>query len=465
MLKKLFTDTAIYGLAPQIPKVAGVLALPVITRYLTELDFGVYGIMMSSVGVVSVLSTLGMRVPLANSFYKSPGQYRWAWRQIYGFLILWNLPYALLLALAIYFFIPQAAMEHALLIILLNVLPVVFFGPTSTIGMLHYQLNRKPIQIAWRLVVAGLLTVGFNIWFIAGMRMGYMGWFWSNCIVTMLTNVSYVIPMNMQLGLKPIFNFKRRFIRRSLKVALPTIPHYYSLFLLNVSDRLVMQQLRVPTADIGIYNGAYLVANQVQALGGAATTAVGPLMNVEYKKRNDRLARNLVFVLQLTFFGITVLLGLWLKEVFQLLIKNKAIQDSYHIGIILLMSYNYRPMYVGANNKLMYEEKTHLLVRITFVAGLINVILNIILIPIYGFAIAAYTTFVGLMYMGYASYFFKTFRRLNSSPFYPMIWLGVTVGLTVLCYFLVDALPLVKAVISIIVIGIIVPLINKFRKQ
>jgi hypothetical protein len=167
MLKKLFSHTAIYGIAPQIPKIAGVFSLPIITKHLTDIDFGVSGIVTAVAGSIAVFSTLGLRLMLVNTFYKSSGQYRWAWRQIYGFLTIWNLPYAVLLSAILYFFIPIEAKSNQWTIILLNVLPIVFFGPTLMLGSTYYQLKQQPIQIAVRTVILGFLTILFNIYFIA----------------------------------------------------------------------------------------------------------------------------------------------------------------------------------------------------------------------------------------------------------------------------------------------------------
>ncbi len=465
ILKKLFSHTIIYGLAPQIPKIAGILSLPIISKYLSELDFGVNGIIISIVGAISVLSTLGLRIILVNTFYKNSGQYKWAWRQIYGFLILWNLVYAVLLAFILFFFIPSEAKQNQWEIILLNVLPIVFFGPTATLCSTYYQLKQKPMQIATRTMVFGGLTVLLNIYFIAFLKMGYMGWFLSTCISSMLTNISYWIPLNRSLGMSPIFNFKWRLIKKNLSVALPTVPHYYSGYLLNSSDRMVMSFLNVPTANVGIYNAAYTVGNLMQQVGMASGLAIGPLMYEAYKKQNEQAARNLTFILQLAFFAITFISSIWLKEIFFILIKNETLNKAYPLGIIIVMAYNYRPMYFGTTNKLMYLEKTKLLVKVTFVAGLINVLLNLIFIPIWGYKVAAYTTFIALMYMGYAGYFFKQFKQNNSVKFYPFLWITLTVLLTVLATLLVEAHLSIKILSTILISLISLLFIRKFNTQ
>ena len=465
MLKKLFSHTAIYGLAPQVPKIASVLTLPVITRYLTEIDFGVYGVIVAVAGSISVLGTLGLNIILSNTFFKSPGHYKWAWRQIYGFLILWNLPFAFLLGLILYFFIPQEAAQNNWYIILLNVIPVICFGPVSNLGSLYYQLNQKPYPIAIRAIIIGLLTVILNVYFIAYLKLGYMGWFISNCIASLLSNASYWIPLNLKLGMKPIFNFKLRFIKNSLSVSLPIVPHYYSNFILDSSDRLIMKMVNISTPNIGLYNAAYTVANLVKEAGTAAGNAISPMLNSAYKKDKDKEARSLIFVTQIAFLAMTFLLSIWLKEVFILLIKNKTLQTVYPIGIIIIMAYNYRPMYYGSCGKLFYEEKTKLLLRVTFIAAISNLILNFIFIPLYGYQVAAYTTFAALMYMGYSGYFFKVFKQINKANYYPLHWLTATIILTAVAYFVVDENIIIKIVstIATLIIGLyLIKKINKF---
>ncbi|MGK9117718.1 lipopolysaccharide biosynthesis protein [Olivibacter jilunii] len=451
MFKKLFSHTAIYGLAPQISRIAGVFALPIITKHLSEIDFGVYGVITAIAGSVAVLANLGLNIILSNTFFKAKFQYKWAWRQIYGFLILWNLPFSLILGSLLYFFIPQEASHNSIPIILLNVIPIVLFGPTAIIGAMYYQLSQKPFQVAIRSALSGLITIGLNILFISHFDMGYMGWFWSVCVSTILNQASYWWPLNQKLGLTPIFNFKFRYILSSLKISLPTVPHYYSSYLLDTSDRLVMKILGVNTGDIGKYNAAYTVANLVQKVGVAAGQAIGPMLNQAYVKKEEAVARKLIFVLQCVFFIITFQLSIWLKEIFSFLIRNPQLSEAYPLGIIIIMAYNYRPMYFGANYRLMYNEKTKVLLKVTFLAGVGNLLLNLLLIKYFGFQAAAYTTFAALMYMGYAGYFLKEYKRIATLKYYPIFWLFFTVFLTLLARFCVELSIWIKFFISLCV--------------
>ena len=285
MLKKIISHTFIYGISQQVPKIAALLSLPIITSYLTEADFGIFGVITATVAAISSLSNLGLNVIIANVFYKHPNHYKLAWRQLYGFLILWNFVFSIILGIIIYLFIPIEAENNTWSIIFLNISPYLLFGPTALFGQSYYQYKQKPMQIAIRSIIIGLLSVILNVILISYYQFGYMGWFISISFSSIVMNFSYWIPLNFKLNITPILIFKRRYLKRSLKVSLPIIPHYYSNYLLNSSDQLIMKVLNISIDDIGKYNASYMIGNAVQQLGIAAGKAVGPMIYESYKKK------------------------------------------------------------------------------------------------------------------------------------------------------------------------------------
>ena len=448
MYKKLVSHTLIYGLSPYIPRILGLFILPIITSDLTVIDYGIYGIILAYVTAIEVLKDLGLNLILYNSFTKMPEQYKWLWRSIYGFLTLWNLVYALFAILLIYIATPSEAMDNVWLIAFLNVLPIVFFGPTSIIGKIFFQMKEKPAQIAVRTIIFGVLTIVLNIYTISYLKMGYMGWFWSTCIVGLVTNISFWYPINIKYKLTPIFNFKRRLLIKNLKTSLPTVPHYYSNYIIQSSDKVILSTMNVNTSDIGGYNFAGSFAGFFSQLGNAIGQAARPLFNMYYKTKDYRKVREVIFVMQLLLFALTFLASLWLKEIFSILVKNEDLALTYPIAIILIMAVNYRPMYFGSAGVILYGEKTKKLLYITFIASIICVVLNFSLIPYWGVWAAVFSTYVSMMYMGYSGYFLKEFKVVDV-PFYPMLWLLATLVLTVFAYYAVEFNLPIKVAITI----------------
>ncbi len=453
MIKKLFSHTALYGLAPQLPKIASIFVLPILTQYLTEEDYGVAGVVAAYTGALGVLQSLGISVVLANSFYKQPGTYHWLWRQLHGFISLWSLFYGLLLATVLYFGIPEIAHPNRGWIVLLNVVPVALFSTTQTIVFRYYQMSGKPQPLAIRTVVLGLVTVMLNLYFIAELKLGYLGWFLSAFCSSVLSFILFAYLIYVKVGLTPIFNFKWRLIRSSLKISLPTVPHYYSSYLLDSSDRLVLDWLKVSTGKIGLYNFAGNFGGYFSTLGMAIGMATSPIYIGYYNQgKNDATAyykaRALTFFIQSGYLLFSFLVCLWLREVFYVLVSNEALQNVYPLAIIIIMGYAYRPMYLGVSTLLFFHERTTHLWKISFIAGASNVALNLLLIPIFGYQIAAVTTFFALMYMGYSGYFMSDYRAVKNLNYYPLRWLIITIFTGALGYHLRDIDVLYKVLIS-----------------
>lgn len=465
MIKKIFSHSVIYGLAPQIPRLASFFILPLIIPYLTKTDYGVFTIVTSYTLMLAAIKDLGLKVVMSNTFFKHNNHIKKIWGQLYGFLFLWNILFGLIIVALLFFVIPAEAQGSKWLIIILTAMPIIFFGQTMEIGQLYCQLKRKPFQIGIRAAIIGTLAVFLNYYTIAVLRLGYMGFFWSAFMSAMLYNISYWIPLNFKEFIKPIFNFKWRFIKKSLKVGLPIIPHNIAAYLQRTSDRVVMERLNVSTGDLGGYGFASNFGNLFGTLGLATNTAITPFLLENYKNQKDKVARNLIFVWQLGLLAICFLSCLWLKEIFSFLAPKEEFKVLYRITIVLIMAQCYRPMYVGGLQKLFFLDKTKQLFKVTLTAGIINVVLNLIFIPIYGFEFAIISVYISLLFQGYLFYSFKSFKEVNKAQFYPLLWLFIQLVLTGLVYYIRDIEIYQKGIFTALAVVIFTFALYKMSKK
>jgi O-antigen/teichoic acid export membrane protein len=170
-------------------------------------------------------------------------------------------------------------------------------------------------------------------------------------------------------------------------------------------------------------------------------------------------------VLQGLFLVGSTVLVIWCKELFFFLSSNAELARSYPVAIIIIMSYTYRPMYWGTINRLGFEEKTEHLWKISLVGGLINVVLNLIFIPYWGIYGTAFSTFIGLMYIGFSGYYLKAFRTIERLNYYPLVWASSIVVVSLLVYFVRDAIWYSKLILtSFVLIGALL-LAMKYRKE
>ncbi|TPE44709.1 lipopolysaccharide biosynthesis protein [Pontibacter mangrovi] len=408
------------------------MALPIITPHLTTTDYGVAGVVTAYVTALGMVQSLGLSVVMVNTFVKHPTRFKWVWRQVHGFVSLWSVVYTMVIVGVLYFGIPEAAVENRSLLIALNCLPLLLFATTEHQANLFFQLSQRPVFIALRSLAIGGVVVGLNIFTIAYLKLGYLGWFYASFAGAGVGFVLNFHSIYVKEQLWPIFRLRLKRVRSWLRVSLPVVPHQVSFFILDISDKLILSWLRVPLRQIGVYNVASNFGSYFMAASGAVVQASSPfymrLLAQQDSASATQQVRRLTFSLQAMYLVATTLVCLWMREIFGVLIRNADLQQAYQLAIVIVMAQNFRPMYLAVVNLLTYRELTGRLWRISLVAALSNILLNFLLIPVLGYKVAAFTTFAAFMCMGYAGYFLKEYRTQMALRYYPGFWFILTIA-------------------------------------
>ena len=452
--KKLLVHTSLYGLAPFVPRIASIFALPFITPHLTSVDYGIMGIIEGYLAMIFVFGSLGIRVVLVNSFYRNKVRYKFIWRQLFAFLILWGIFYGIVVGSLVWWILPDEARENTWIIVLAKVIIAMVINPVILFSPLYYQLNQNPKPVFVIVVLSGLITVGLNLLFISKYRLGYMGWIYSEFIASFVTAILYLLLVLVPQKISPIFNFKWSRIKSSLRVALPAVPHFYSGILLKSSDKVILNEFNISPKDIGLYSLAANFDNYFNSLGLAIGTGIGPQIREYYTKGRYDLARKTILITTLVFLLFCFLCSLWLKEIFSLLIQNDELKKVYPIAIILIMGQAYRPLYLGFSIRISYEEKTNELWKVTLAAAAVNVVLNLFLVSRFGYQVAAITTFTSYIGMGLIGYYTQVFKKFDRQNYFQEIWSLVFVVTTFVVYNAVELDFFSKLVITFLAIGI-----------
>ena len=451
---RLLKNSAIYGLAPYIPTMASILILPLLTAHLTDIDYGIAGTISAYVMAIASLSNLGLNVVLQVSFFRSPNYYKYLWRQIYGFLQLWMIVFAIIQGVLLYYIIPAEAQENRWAIIILSNFNTVFFGSSSYIGPLFFQLSQRPIPIAIRSLLSGFLTLIVNYVTIVQLEWGYMGWYMSSFLGGFFINASYWYELNFRLGIKPIYKFNWRTIWGNLRISLPMLPHYYTYYMVTTSNRMVMDWRKVPVGKIGEFNMGQQFAKYMESGVGAMEKAISPMCMECIKNNNEKEGKKLILLFVDIVFAVAFLFAIWSKEIFSMLVKNNDLAGAYPIAAILALALCYRPMYVAASNYYFYYAKTLHLLLITMVAGVIAIVANLIFIPNFGIIGASVVTSFSFLYQGYSGFFFQP-SKLYSKVQHPVVQiLLIQLSLTGLALGLMSMVLWVKCTISLAAIMI-----------
>lgn len=451
--KTLLKNSILFTVAPFLPKVINVFLMPIMTLYLTDVDFGISGTISSYTQAISAFATLGLTVVLMNSFYKNPLEYKALWRQIYGFLKLWMIIYALIQATLLYFIVPTEARDNVWWIIILTNFSTVFFGPTGTIGSTYYLYNKEAFPVVWRSIMASVITIIVDFVLIVYLRWGYMGWYVGTFAGTFFSNASYWYVVNHRLDLKPVYRFKWSEIKHALSVGIPTIPHYYTGYLLDGSGRMVLDRYHISQGEIGRVS----ITQQFGSIFSMGMTSLNHALSPYFMQfikdgREDNVKKLGVVYTVLCFCG-AFLISVWSKEIFDIMISNDSLKSAYPLLIAYVMALCYRPMYVIASNYFFFHERTKQLLLITFVSGVLALLFYIILTPligIWGFLVGHY---VACIYYGYSGYFYNCYKQ-NAKMHFPFVLIFfLQIALTVVAFLLVEML-WAKIVVTLVVGGV-----------
>lgn len=232
--------------------------------------------------------------------------------------------------------------------------------------------------------------------------------------------IGYVLPtVVVNLVIYGLFFSKgRKFIRERAKYALlisiPMIPHHLSGGVLNNSDRLVIKQYCGNT-ELAVYSFAYNCAMAVSILNTSINQANAPWLYRKLKE-NDTEAIKTHGKELLLFFLAIVLGGMLLTPELVYILGSEKYGDSITLIPIILMGYCFQFLYTYYVHLEIFCKKTFTISMATLCAAGINLVLNFICVPRFGYWIAAVTTLISYIILWLAHYIIT--RRLPYKEVY-----------------------------------------------
>ena len=171
------------------------------------------------------------------------------------------------------------------------------------------------------------------------------------------------------------------------------IPHLLSKYILNQSDRIMITQF-CGASDTGLYSLAYSCAMIPIMLGTATNIAWSPWSSEKIHENEFSKVRKASYYYITLFYIVIIGILLLGPEVVYILGGQKYAQAKFVLppvvmGAAFQFLYN---LYVALEQ---FAKKTVGMAIGTVLAAAINIALNWLLIPKYGYIAAAYTTLFG----------------------------------------------------------------------
>lgn len=202
--------------------------------------------------------------------------------------------------------------------------------------------------------------------------------------------------------------FVGKFWKHALAYNIPLIPHYLSQTVLNSADRIMIEDL-VNAKAAGIYGLAYSVS-QVMML---FNTALGQSLNPwEYRKIRDGEIKDIskiTYPTMMIIAGANLLLIAFAPELIRIFAPDSYYEAIWVIPPIAMGGY-FIYLYERVAKITFYYEHTKIIALTTALSAILNIVLNYIFIPIYGYYAAGYTTLA--CYMAFAIFHYAVMKKM-----------------------------------------------------
>lgn len=209
--------------------------------------------------------------------------------------------------------------------------------------------------------------------------------------------------------------FSKEYWKYALLFNIPLLPHYLSGQILSQSDRIMISKM-VGNAEVAIYSVAYNIGLLMNIFTSAINGSYTPWFYQNLEKGRHSQIQKVTTIIMYIMAALIILLMIWGPEAIAVLGSSEYRRGIYAVppvaaGAFFMFLYN-----IFANIEFYYEKKGYVLFS-SVAAALLNILLNFIFIPMYGYVAAAYTTLACyIVYSLLHNYFARYICREKTIP-------------------------------------------------
>lgn len=388
-----------YFIATLFNKGIAFLTVPIFTRLLSTSDYGVVTTFDSWVNILMIFLSLAMYMAIRTSFVDFPDSTRDFLNTIISFTIVCSL---FVFFIVLIFVLYNVEKRYLILFCIIQGFANALLMDYTQYLMMKYKYLSRTFYMIFPNLISVIFSIISLLWIFHDNM--YLGRIIPTSIVYMF--FSLIILFQVYKNTKPSIN--KYYLQYALSISLPLILHGAALTILSQSDR-TMITLLADASQTGIYSVVY----NFGLIGTVITTALEGvwvpwfLTNIkskQYKKINNR-AKDYIHLMSYAIV-IVLLIG---PDVLKIMASKNYWSGVDVLPPVILSSFMIFAYGLYVNVEHFFKKTINITVN-TVAAAIINIVLNFIFIPKYGYIAAGYTTLVSYI-ISFIFHFFYS-RRL-----------------------------------------------------
>lgn len=399
--KKLGKHTLVYGFTGIIPALVGLILVPLLTRTFSPSDYGIIELTLLVVSFLVSILILGFDAAVAFYFYKEEDKLERKIIVSTGFYFI--LTVSLIIIVGLSFFVDFISFaifkETGYNSVLFVAFLVAFFTLLNSFFGKLIRIYLKPYNYFYLITSTSFLSFLFILFFVLKTNLGIIGIFYGY----LLANI-----FSLFLGFGLTFSsytlsFSRSILKSLLIFGLPLVLVSIFSLVLTLADRFFLASF-MTLRDVGIYSVGIKISHILFLVIGGFQLAWSPFAFSIYKKKNA----NQTFAKTLKYFtiitcGIALVITIFSREIVTIIAGSEYINASSVVGLLSLATIACGSYYIVSLG-VSFSQKTHHIAWTSGLAVILNIALNLILIPKFGMIGAAVTTLLSYCVSSYLLY-------------------------------------------------------------
>jgi O-antigen/teichoic acid export membrane protein len=396
-----------------IPAIVGMVLIRILTSIFTHEEYGYYNIVLTTIGLIKVFSVVWLSQSVIRFYvlYKNNKQES-TFLTTLLFCSITNTFVIALLALLINIIFFRSKISPELYGLMnLGIPASVFMSLFETLIMIYRaSLRPKKYSFYWICYVVIKHLVGLFLIYFAGMRVE--GIYWAFIVIPIFMFSSIFIDLQLYKNIK-ISHLSLQLFHEFKKYGIPLALSNLSYWLLSLSDRYLLEFFR-NSSEVGLYSVGYSISEKtIQFSYLFLILAATPIIVDNWERYGRESTQALIKELTRYYFLLLtpiLIIFIVLPEQIFLIFADK---DFIH-GAKVLPFISFGTFLLGLSQYIVkgfeLAKKSNYIAFIALFAGIINIVLNIIFIPHFGYFGASVSCFIAyLIYVICATVFVKKF--------------------------------------------------------
>jgi len=390
---KLISNAGLYVSGEILQKGVAFLLVPIWARFLTPHDYGIIGTLAAFSGVLLTLFVMGLQGAVVRYFYDysdNTGQQK----NFITALVLFQmvLPGIALLALNIwgpllwdYFVKASFPFDPYVRLMLWST----YVASLLQIPLALYRAQQKAISVVYAQYGQFFIAVISHFIFLVGLRWGAYGVLFSQFLAGFILAIILILLLFRTWFTWPL-NWTH--VQTGLIYGLPLVPHLLADWVMRLGDRIILTRM-VSLSEIGLYSLGCTLGGIMGFIVSGINQAWSPYYFRLMKSDPDPSEKMIRIITPYvaTISGICLIAILFAGELIYIFLPERFYGSVPYVAPILI-AHLMIGFYYFAVAPLYFYKKTKLIPILTGAGAILNIVLNLLLIPHFGAIAAAWTT-------------------------------------------------------------------------